>query len=277
MRRKPNKPKRWLRPRAVEREYQKALREVVTEIAMAVNKHVVPVLSLNQDAVEDMPESAGWFETLRQSFLAAAAEVRLAPILTRIRGFADQASRFNKQQFHAVARSAYGVDIFQTEPWLADRLKQWEADNIKLIRSIPQQALDRMHGKIVAAVRAGRPVKEMRDFIRQEYGVTARRADLIANDQIGKLNGQLTKERQEGIGVNSYRWRGALDERERDEHVAREGQVFTWEKPPHDGHPGEPIRCRCTAEPILPLLEDLVGLQFPLAPPSSTINSGATQ
>lgn len=269
MRNKPNKPRKWLRPRATEREYEKMLDSVAVMVALAVSKHVLPLLGEpltlhRQDAIEDIPESTGWFETLRQGFLRAAAEIRLEHILTRVRRFADEVSGFNKRQFHAVVRSAYGVDIFKSEPWLADVLKQWESENIKLIRSIPQQALERMHGKIVNAVRSGKLVRDIRDEIRAEYGVTKNRADLIANDQIGKLNGQLTQERQKGIGVKSYKWRGALDERERDAHVEREGKSFSWDKPPEDGHPGEPIRCRCSAEPELPDLEDVEGLQFPL-------------
>ena len=28
-------------------------------------------------------------------------------------------------------------------------------------------------------------------------------------------------------------------------HWEREGQIFSVDEPPEDGHPGEPIRCRC--------------------------------
>lgn len=263
MRNKPNKPRKWLRPRAIEREYTLLLSGVAVLMAEAVSQHVVPALLLRQDAIEDIPESAGWYEVLRRSFLRAAAEIRLEPVTSRIAQFAERVARFNKQQFHSVMRSAYGVNVLQSEPWLNDSLRAWESENIKLIRSIPQQSLERLHGKVLNAVRAGRPMRELRDLIRREYGVTNSRAELIARDQIGKLNGELTEERQTGIGVKRYKWRGSLDERERDEHVAREGMEFSWDKPPPDGHPGEPIQCRCSAEPILPLLEDLEGLQYP--------------
>lgn len=259
----PSKPRKMLFPRAIEREYIKLLEEVPVMIAVAVQTHVVPVLEMKQDAIDDIPESAGWFETLRQGFLKAVATIRLTPIEERVKIISDQVTRFNRRQFDAMLRKAYRVDIFKSEPWLADVLKNWEAENINLIRSIPQQSLDRMHGRIVAAVRRGETVRDLKAWIRKEYGVANSRAELIARDQIGKLNGQLTEERQTGIGVEKYKWRGALDERERDEHVIREGKVFEWDKPPPDGHPGEPIQCRCWAEPILPLLEDLEGLQFP--------------
>lgn len=264
MRNKPKTPKKWLHPSAIEREYEAYCASIARETYVAVRELIVPTFDSvsRTDAVEDIPEAAGWFETLRQGFLAAAARIREIPIVTRVAQFADAANRFNSRQFHAVMRSAYGVDIFKSEPWLVDVLKNWESQNISLIRSIPSESLSRLHGKIVQAVRSGQTVRDLRQVIQDEYGIAKRRAELIARDQIGKLNGQLTEERQKGIGVKKYRWRGVLDNRERDQHVAREGVEFSWDKPPPDGHPGEPIQCRCRAEPILPLFEDLEGLQY---------------
>lgn len=255
------KPPKWLRPAGIEREYVIFLRSIARQVQDALEQAVVPVLGdLRMDGIDDIPESTGWYERLRRSFVEAGALVQLPGVAERVAAFAQRVSRFNDQQWQRILRSVFGVDIFRTEPWLMDVLSQFEAENLRLIRSIPQQALDKLHGKIVQAVRTGKPAAELKKIVRSEYGVTAKRAELIARDQIGKLNGQLTGERQKRTGVQSYKWRGSLDERERDEHVAREGQTFRWDAPPPDGHPGEPIRCRCWAEPVLPLLEDLEGL-----------------
>jgi SPP1 gp7 family putative phage head morphogenesis protein len=263
MRTKPKRPSKWLRPAAVERDYKQYLRGVARDVAQACETAIIPALpGLRQDDYRDIPESEGWYERLRLAFLEAGALIALPGMAERIAAFAAGIERFNRAQFHAVLRSAYGVDIFKAEPWLNEVLRAWEAENIKLIKSIPKQALDRMHGRIVAAVRSGTPTAKLTEWIRDEYGVTRNRADLIARDQVGKLNGQLTEERQTGIGVEEYKWRGSLDERERDEHVEREGQTFSWKEPPSDGNPGEPIQCRCWAEPVLPLLEDIEGLIY---------------
>lgn len=260
---RPHRPRKWLRPAAIEREYVKYLRDIVRDVNGAIEAFIVPVLAeLRQDDWRDTPETTGWYERLRMAIADTAAAIALPALAERVGAFARQVSGFNADQLHAILRAAYGVDIFQTEPWLADVLRQFEAENIRLIRSIPQQALDRLQGKVIQAVRAGTSTARLKVMIREEYGVTARRAELIARDQVGKLNGQLTRARQQGIGVTSYKWRGSLDERERDEHVAREGKVIPWDEPPADGHPGEPIQCRCWAEPVLPLLQDLQGLVY---------------
>ena len=263
MRTKPRRPRKWLRPAGVEWDYRRYLVGVARDVADAVEAVVIPVLpTLREDDYRDIPPSEGWYERLRQAIVEAGALVSLPGMAERVAQVAAGIDRFNRAQFHTMLRSAYGVDIFRAEPWLVDVLRPWEAENIKLIKSIPQQALDRMHGRIVAAVRSGTPTVELASWIRREYGVTRSRAELIARDQVGRLNGQLTEERQTGIGVKSYNWRGSLDERERDEHVQREGKTFSWDEPPPDGHPGEPIQCRCWAEPVLPLLEDIEGLVF---------------
>lgn len=262
MRTTPRRPKRWLRPLAIEREYVGYCRMSALTTEAAVREFVIPLLSEREDAIDDIPPAAGWFERLRQGFFSAAARIRSVPLTERVAEFSRRISTFNRRQFHEVLRSAYGVDIFPREPSLLDALTNWESQNIGLIRSIPEQSLERMHGKIVNAVRTGRANREIVAELQREFDISRNRAELIARDQVGKLNGQLTQERQTSIGVGEYRWRGSLDERERDEHVAREGKTFKWSEPPWDGHPGEPIQCRCTAEAVLPLLADIEGLQY---------------
>ncbi len=92
-------------------------------------------------------------------------------------------------------------------------------------------------------------VESIRDKLTELNGVTRRRAETIARDQVGKYHGQMMQERQSKLGVDSYFWRTVRDELVRDEHEEREGDEFQWDLPPSDGHPGQPVNCRCSAEP----------------------------
>lgn len=261
------KPRRWLYPTGVERDYNRALqRQVVDPFVESCREHLLPALPVifaqaRQDAdIRDIPEGTGWFETLRQALVTTLVQVGLddqtiAAIVTQVAASVDT---FNEAQFHAVLRSVYGVDILTgAPPGLRAALSSWEVQNIQLIKSIPVESLGRMQNKIVNALQTGQTMRDTQKAIVEEFGVASRRAELIARDQVGKLNGQLTELRQTDIGVDSYVWRGVLDSRERPEHVAREGKVFRWDQPPDDGHPGQPIQCRCIAEPNLPSWEDL--------------------
>jgi len=80
---------------------------------------------------------------------------------------------------------------------------------------------------------------------------------------MGSLVSQVAQAKQQSAGFDKYIWRNSQDERvvgnpsghypqgndRHGDHWSREGKVFSWSHPPHDGHPGEAINCRCTAEP----------------------------
>src|SRR6186713_586691 len=264
--------KHWLYPTGIERDYLAAIRRVqVRPLEQAIKDNILPILPdvLAQGARQDAV-TPQWFDTVRDAFettlrQANVPESEIRAITQRVAGGVDG---FNRKEFESVLKSVYRVDVITKAPAaLQSALAVFEAQNIALIKSIPVQALGSLQGKIVDAVRTGATLKDTQAMIRNTYGVTDRRAALIARDQIGKLNGQLTRMRQEAMGITQYTWRGILDARERPEHVAREGRVFSWDKPPDDGHPGEPIRCRCSAEPVLPSWEEMEERQAAAPPP----------
>lgn len=254
----PRKSSRQAYPYALEREYTRLLESMAQSIIDALERDMTQVLPLlRMDSLDDLPENTGILATLKKWLLGAAASVKVDETIALMKIWAGKVQNFHSKQWQGVLRKAYGVDIFTTEKGLQTALNQFEAENIALIKSIPNKYLDTLHGKIIAAVRAGKSTADLTQIIRETYPLPLNRARLIARDQTGKLNGQLSKIRQTNIGVKQYVWRGMLDSRERDHHIEREGQTFDWDNPPFDGHPGEPIQCRCFAEPLLPLLSDL--------------------
>lgn len=246
------KPKAWLYPSAIEREYAKA----ITSIAIKVEQEArlfckkwadFDRLSSRQDSLEDI--LLKWLEELASSLLFWLPDEEIGRL---VNVFAKQADEFNRRQFHKVLKSVYGVDIFQNETWLDFQLKVFEQQNIALIKSIPSQFHEKLRYRFVEAVRKGERWEQVSDEIETILAIPKKRAELIARDQIGKLNGQLTQLRQQQVGVTHYIWRTMLDERVRDSHQEREGKQFSWDDPPKDGHPQQPIRCRCYAEPVFP-------------------------
>lgn len=259
----PRKPKKWLYPAAIEREYVRFVQAYARRATDAVERYVVPALqTVRSDDFVQPPEDDRWYTALELAFKEALAAAAVSPESLRavIALFGERVNVFNARQFHELLRAAYGVDIFRAEPQLEQILSVWEAENLRLTKSIPVQYLESLQGKVVAAVQRGETVRDLTKAVRATYNLPKNRAELIARDQIGKLNGQLTGYRQRNVGVEEYKWRGVLDTRERDEHLEREGETFKWSDPPPGGHPGFPVRCRCWAEPKLPDLDDLDGL-----------------
>ena len=259
---KNRKPKVWLFPHAIEREYVGYLRGLARNINTMVDQKLVEIrphfqANIRQDSFSDTLER--WLIELLQAVLIFVDEKEITQF---VRGYIHQTANFNGKQFHKVLKSVYSVDVFTTEPWLDDALKIAEWENIRLIKSLPTQTLEKLRSRFTQAVRGGWRWESVVDDVKSILNTNEKRATLIARDQIGKLNGHLTKLRQQNIGVKSYIWHGMLDERERAHHVDREGKQFDWDNPPDDGHPGEPILCRCYAEAVFPEFEDLNGVIY---------------
>lgn len=160
---------------------------------------------------------------------------------------------FNNQQFKKVVKSAFGVDLIASEPWLEPVMEISVAANVSLIRSIGTQLSDQVEQMVLSAYNGGTRVEDLADHIFGRFDVAESRANLIARDQTSKLNGKLTQFRQTNIGVEKYIWRTSLDERVRETHADHEGETYAWDAGPEDtGNPGDDIQCRCYGEMVVP-------------------------
>ncbi len=186
--------------------------------------------------------------------------------------FVGRVDKTDKSRLAKSIGGALGVDvanIVQSEG-LSNAIEAAISENVNLITSIPQQHLFKIRGIVMRETVQGRTATSIIDQIRGVYDVTENRARLIARDQTNKINGALTRERQMASGVRAFRWRTVGDEAVREEHRRRNGKVYAWKRefvgqkladgtvlldPNADGigYPGEPIQCRCIAEPIIEL------------------------
>ena len=147
-------------------------------------------------------------------------------------------------QSEKLNHSIFGFDIFTDEPWLKDQLELFSNQNAQLINSIPEQELERVSGAIERGLQQGSRFTEIAKEIQKSFGISKRRATLIARDQTTKLNASLTKLRQTGVGVTKYEWQTSGDERVRSTHRANDGKIFEWDKPSKiTGHPGHDVNC----------------------------------
>lgn len=150
-------------------------------------------------------------------------------------------------------------------------LDQFRDDNVAKIKSLAGTQLDEITGILADAESQALRVEVIRKQIQDRFQVTKSKADLLARDQILKLNGDLTKTRQSAVGITQYIWTTSHDERVRGTpggkwpkglHYDLDGTVQNWNSPPIcslDGrreHPGGDYQCRCTAFPVLPELAE---------------------
>lgn len=245
------KPPRQQHPLTIQLDYWHAIQPLVDRTHALIQRDLMPTLA--RELAEHARERGDGLIDLTDKLhkLAKAAADLIEP--KQLWWLADQYGKrtadFQKAQLGLATRAVLGVDLASLEPNVTAHVGGWVAQNVGLIKSIPQQYASDVEGKVLGAVRSGTRWETLAGEIEDRYGIATRRAQLIARDQVGKLYGNLNEERQTALGVTGYVWRTSQDSRVRDEHEEREGETFEWDDAPEDGHPGEAVNCRCYAEP----------------------------
>lgn len=246
-------------PKGIEREYMRFGVDLVEATRALVRRELIPRLAgwvrSRQDAhrVDSPQAAASVIASLRAR--STGADERLQ---TRIREFGRRTSNYQRSQLQKQIRSSLSVEVPLRDAGIGQKLADWTTENIALIKSLPAETFDRIERIVLSGINDGRRWEDIADDLEERFDVARSRAALIARDQVGKFYGAVNRARQTELGVKQYTWRTSLDERVRPEHQEREGETFSWAKPPKDGHPGQPINCRCTADPDLSaILDDL--------------------
>lgn len=256
------RPKALAFPLNAERQYLRYIMKLDLAMIDLVKKTLLPELSrilaeaekrrpafdsISLDEYDYSLEVEKLMDLIKTNYADLYSDAEISAFLLRIaRAVADQ----NGKALGRVFVDVLGVDIFKTEPWLVGEMQSFVTQNVSLIKTLPSKFFPAIEQKVFNAARIGLSYRELLSDLRKEFNTTRFQAERIARDQIGKFNGQLTQLRQRQAGIDKYIWRTMRDERVRSEHKSREGKIFSWNKPPEDGHPQEPIMCRCYAEPV---------------------------
>jgi SPP1 gp7 family putative phage head morphogenesis protein len=251
-----------------EREYVRILKKYV----LRLRKNTIEILftQLNKILLQYKIETRAdsWVDVLSGIIneLIRFSDLESNFVVSRLKNQFEAVSIFNDRQFKAVfkantgvevpdntnlSESRIGVNVFRYEPYLLPIADGWIKENTALIKSIPTKIHTEIDAIITRGVINGVSVNDIKKSILSRFNVSKNRAKLIAQDQTLKLNSDLTRYRLKSIGVNKYIWRTVNDNRVREAHNAREGNIYSFDKPPVGGqNPGQEIRCRCRAEAI---------------------------
>ena len=151
------------------------------------------------------------------------------------------------------ALTQLGLKVIEPQSELASLATRWTQQNASLIKSIPTEMAERVRQKVAEMVPQGARWETISAQLQKEEGIGKRRAHLIARDQVGKYNAALRDARTAaaGIDTDAYEWSGAQDNRERDSHLALQGQRFNAAHPSPIGDPGTAPLCRCEKQYVL--------------------------
>lgn len=239
-------------PRAAERAYARALRRRVAHLRDVVRDVVVaelPRLEAEARATGIVVDGLG--DMLAALIARAAAmQARLGGIGEDAKKAAEQTASHGRREFERVVEHALPVTPFAREPFLVAAVDDFAAANIRAVKKLESDALSEIERVVADGFRQGKRSNAIAKDIQGRINIAGNRAKLIARNEVGNLSGQLNRLRQKNAGITTYRWITSRDERVRPDHADRHGKTFSWDDAPSDGHPGEPINCRCTASPV---------------------------
>lgn len=162
----------------------------------------------------------------------------------------------------AARRESMTINMQWTDAMLEKR-EAIIAENVSLIRSIPEKYFTEVEGMVYRAVASGGDRKMLADEIERNFGkrhgITRRRAEFIARDQTRKATSALSAARQQAAGIVEAEWvHSGGGNKPRHSHVkaGRERKRFKLsEGCLIDGEyimPGQLPNCGCVWRPVLP-------------------------
>lgn len=252
-------------PRLIERQYLAEMNKQLKVLRSLFTRSFFQEVSfLNQESKElrqDAPadDIQERISRIKSEFNSQSSEPESNAFVEGVAMSVASNNLFENQRF---IKKETGVDVpFDTSTDSND-LKLWVKNNVRLIKTVPERLFNDVEQVVFDGFQQGLSNREVSKQIREKFKISRNNAKRIAVDQVATLNSRLTKKKQTQLGIREYIWRTQQDERVRGNpsglypnaspsHFAREGKKFRWDKPPSDGNPGEPIRCRCIAEPIL--------------------------
>lgn len=232
---------------------------------------------MHNEVIRDLAKAYAKAEPqIAQDASPLAALVKIMDGLTKKwrKRFEDDAEtiarRFTKSaQGHAqrgfqgeLKRQGFTVQFKPTRR-VQDVLQRSIAENVNLITGMSADYLKGIETAVNMSVMNGRDLKSLSDTLQQQYGVSRRRASLIARDQNSKATSAINRTRQLDLGITEAIWvHSSGGKHPRPSHVkaGRDKLRYQLDKGAFiDGewiHPGECINCRCVSSPIIPGFDD---------------------
>ncbi|MFM1368964.1 phage minor head protein [Yersinia enterocolitica] len=248
--------------------YQRELLSMVREMNADVKKQIVSIIRENPLAMDSvkLAQDANPITFLKQALAALSKRwidrfIEMAdPTATAITEKTGQA--VDRSLLASARKDAMTINMQWTQG-MVEKRDAIISENVALIRSIPEKYLTDVESMVFRAIAKGGDRKGLADEVEANFGVrhgiTRRRAEFIARDQVRKATSDLSNARQQAAGIKRGIWLHSGGGSEpRPKHIHANGQEFDLDKGLPIGDkgqyvlPGEEPGCGCTWKPVLP-------------------------
>lgn len=241
--------------------YRKQLLAVIREMNDDVKSKIVPIFADNPLAMDANPVELlrGALRALSKKWVDRFIKMAL-PTAESVTNKTGEA--VDRSLLAAARKDSMTINMQFTEAMLQKR-EAIISENVALIRSIPEKYFTDVEGMVFRAVAKGGDRKGLADEIEanfgKRHGITRRRAEFIARDQVRKATSSLSKARMQAAGIEEGEWvHSGGGNNPRHSHVVagKERRRYRLDKGCLiDGKyifPGQLPGCGCTCKPVLP-------------------------
>lgn len=174
--------------------------------------------------------------------------------------FAQSVEKRSSEALKKIMKDAGWTVEFRLTPAMRDVIDATVNANVALIKSIPAKYLADVEGAVMRSVQAGRDLGSLAKELEDTYGVTKRRAALIARTQNNLATASMNKVRALEAGITTARWQhsnGGKSKRASHVKASQDKVEYDvakgWYDPDERKHiqPGELINCRCISRPVI--------------------------
>lgn len=236
----------------IERAYRRKMQALVHEMARSYHywlcacwRKKAPVMAQDASPAIDLEK------TLRKLFRYWDRRFRAAaPKLAAY--FSLAAHKRSDAVLRKILRDS-GISVqFRMTRGMQDILSATLAENVGLIRSIPEQYHTQVQGLVMRSVQTGRDLHQLTRDLKQRYDITQARAELIARDQNNKATSAMNRARQAELGITEAVWLHSHGgKKPRKTHIANHGKRYSTAEGWYDPDPkvrkriwpGELINC----------------------------------
>lgn len=251
------KPVPNFEPTAAQREQlTRLVRQVVAAWNTALREEILPAYRRQFERREaarglSLGVTRGGIDELEAALTRAAQNTaaKAAALEPQVAAYVAELAAWHTARFAAGIRHAARVDI---RPLLSpsdadDLLRGAVRRNVALIKGLDAEMAKKVETAVFNAWNQNDSAKKLVRVLKTDLGFAPARAKLIANDQVGKLAGELDKFRHAEAGIDKFVWVRTVSAQPRPEHLELAGKVFAWSSPPQGVIPGQLINCKCRA------------------------------
>lgn len=197
------------------------------------------------------------YQTMRRAVLSGLDELQIRSIdaISEIPDKYVQTIHWMEGDFQK-AVSGVTIPPVLTDAQVGTLAAEWGMNLDLYVRSWVASDIIKMRQIVMNEAFTGRRAESIAGVIREQFGVSRRKAHFLARQETSLLMSAFHRERFKDAGVTKFKWSTSQDERVRDSHEQLDGKIFSWGSAPMNARgvqiwPGTDFGCRCVAIPVL--------------------------